>query len=62
VEELAADRVEDDAEGRVTIDDERDADREEWDAVGVVDRAVERVPAATPPETPDSSARKRSPG
>ena len=43
VEELITDGIEDHAEQRLAIDDEADADREEGDAVGVVDGAVERV-------------------
>ena len=42
-EELAADRVEHDAEDGHAVDDEADADREERQAVRVVDGAVERV-------------------
>ena len=43
VEELVADGIEDDAEARLAVDDEADADREERQAVGVVDGPVERV-------------------
>ena len=42
-EGLAPDRVVDDADDRPAVDDERDRDAEERDAVGVVDGAVERV-------------------
>ncbi len=42
-EELIASRVEHHAEDGLTVDDEADTDREEGDAVGVVDGAVERV-------------------
>ncbi len=43
VEELVAERVEDDTQARLAVDDEGDADGEEGQAVGVVDGPVQRV-------------------
>ena len=43
VEELVAERVEHDAQARLAVDDEGDADGEEGQAVGVVDGPVQRV-------------------